>query len=224
MPKGLKGFQKGNIINRGRRHSEEYKRKRSEWQKGRHHSEETKRKMSEALKGKMPKNINLLHSKKSIQKRRNTSIGHLVSQETRRKISLSRIGDKNWSKRLDVRKKMSEARIGRFKGEKCHLWKGGITPENQKVRTSIEFRLWRESVFARDNWTCQKCLIRGINLHSHHIRNFAEEKELRCAIDNGMTLCKKCHKEFHKIYGRKNNTKEQINVFIGLKARSNGKH
>ena len=75
-------------------------------------------------------------------------------------------------------------------------------------------RLWRESVFARDNWTCQRCGEKGIYLHSHHIRNFSEEIELRTSINNGITFCRNCHREFHKKYGYKNNAREQIEEFI----------
>lgn len=108
---------------------------------------------------------------------------------------------------LEIRKKMSIAK----RGDKCHLWRGGITEKNQKIKTSIEYRLWRESVFARDNWTCQKCENnKGGNLNSHHIINFANFPSLRFAIDNGITLCDKCHIKFHKKYGIKNNTKEQL--------------
>ena len=85
-------------------------------------------------------------------------------------------------------------------GERNWNWQGGTTLENDKIRHSIEYRLWREAVFARDNWTCQKCEERGIELHPHHIQNFADYPELRFAIDNGITLSEKAHKEFHKIY------------------------
>ena len=109
-----------------------------------------------------------------------------------------------------TRRKMSEAK----KGNKACNWKGGIESENKRIRKSIDFRLWREAVFARDNWTCQKYGIRGGKLHPHHIENFSDFPELRFAIDNGITLSDKAHKEFHKIYGCKNNTKEQIDDFL----------
>lgn len=97
-------------------------------------------------------------------------------------------------------------RVDPFKGKKNPKlrnenhwnWKGGITLKNRLERKRIEYRLWRESVFARDNWTCQKCNKRGIKLHPHHIKSFAKFIELRFAIDNGITLCEKCHKKIHR--------------------------
>lgn len=83
-------------------------------------------------------------------------------------------------------------------GEKSPTWKGGITPENQRVRASGRYRLWREAVFARDNWTCQKCGERGGNLQAHHIKAFSLYPELRFIIGNGMTLCVLCHTDEHK--------------------------
>ena len=100
------------------------------------------------------------------------------------------------------------------KGKDSWNWKGGITPEKIAIRNSIEMRLWREAVFARDIWTCQKCNIMGEVLNAHHIHNFNDYKELRFAIDNGVTLCEKCHKKFHSINGKKNNTMEQLKEFF----------
>jgi len=108
----------------------------------------------------------------------------------------------------EARTKISNA----HRGQKSYNWKGGITKENKKIRQNIEFRLWRESVFARDNWTCQKCKTKGGILHPHHIKNFSQYIELRFAIDNGITLCKNCHIKFHKKFGKNNNTKEQLEL------------
>ena len=154
------------------------------------------------------------HTKESRKKISDAGKGKIVSKETRKKLSISGKGKhfywKGKKMKEEHRRKMSKA----HKGEKCHLWKGGITPKNRKIRMGIEFRLWREAVFARDNWTCQKYGIKGGKLHPHHIQNFAQYPELRFAIDNGITLSEKAHGEFHKKYGKRNNTREQLNKFL----------
>jgi len=96
-------------------------------------------------------------------------------------------------------------------------WKGGVTSENSKLRKSVSFRLWRNDVYQRDNFTCQKCLVRGGRLNPHHIKNLADNKIDCYKVKNGITLCEKCHKLFHKIYGKHNNTKEQLKQFLQLR-------
>ena len=82
-------------------------------------------------------------------------------------------------------------------GDKNTNWKGGVLAGNRKIRRSSEHRNWRVLVFQRDNYTCQECGKRGCTLHSHHIKSFAEHEELRFNINNGKTLCSKCHKNIH---------------------------
>ena len=77
-------------------------------------------------------------------------------------------------------------------------WKGGITPLNAKIRYSREYKKWRDSVYERDNWTCQHCNIRGYKLNAHHIKEFKDYPKERFNLSNGLTLCEKCHKRVHK--------------------------
>lgn len=153
----------------------------------------------------------------SPQTREKMSIAHRdkkLSKKTKLKMSQSHKGRKPYQMTDDIKRKISKSRIGLQVGEKHPNWKGGITPQNKALRNSINFKIWRKSVFERDNFTCQKCKISGSYLHPHHISNFSDFPELRFAIDNGVTFCRECHINFHKKYGRKNNTKEQLERFL----------
>jgi len=132
------------------------------------------------------------------------------------KGSLAKIGVRNpnfgkhWKFSDEIKQKIREAKIG----DKNPNWKGGITPEITKARNSFKMQLWREAVFVCYNYTCQKCGQKGGKLCVHHIFNFSTYLDLRFAIDNGITFCQKCHRKFHYIYGRKNNTQEQLDEFL----------
>lgn len=79
------------------------------------------------------------------------------------------------------------------KGDKHPGWKGGITPLKKLIMGSSEYKLWRRSVKERDGYKCIWCGS-SKDLHADHIKPFKDYPELRFAIDNGRTLCLKCHK------------------------------
>lgn len=84
--------------------------------------------------------------------------------------------------------------IGERRGTLANNWRGGITPENAKIRASDETKAWRIAVFERDDYTCQVCGDRGGNKHADHIKPFALFPELRFDVSNGRTLCIPCHR------------------------------
>ncbi len=84
-------------------------------------------------------------------------------------------------------------KMGRRFGDKNPMWKGGVTSENDLLRRSTQYKIWRKSVFERDNYTCLICGEVGGRLNAHHIKSFADFPELRFDVSNGTTLCFSCH-------------------------------
>lgn len=110
-------------------------------------------------------------------------------------------------------------------GKKHPRWTG-LTTLYQLIRNDKLSGRWKNKVFRRDKYTCQKCGDnRGHNLIAHHIRLFKDilkefvQEQNQCFaekdkdllfrlslkykplwdIDNGITLCKRCHKSFHSM-------------------------
>ena len=191
--RSLEEIERLKSYNKNRVFTDEHRRKIGEKSKGHKYklgtkqSEETKKKISDGVKKSFTPEVLL---KMSISQKNRPKI----SEETRKKRSES--VKKAFTPEFRI--KMADSR----RGEKSHLWKGGVTPVNKAIRHSIEYRLWRESVFKRDNYTCVWCGKVGGRIEADHIKAFKDYPELRFAIDNGRTLCKSCHKKTDT-YGRK---------------------
>ena len=103
-----------------------------------------------------------------------------------------------------------------YLGENHPRYNENLTTEDRfDTRRYYEYYIWRNKVFERDKYTCQKCGDkRGGNLNAHHIKNYSKHKELRTSLENGITFCEDCHREFHIKYGYKNNNETQIQEFM----------
>jgi hypothetical protein len=194
---------KGNKHLLGHKHSEESKQKMSESHKnpsdetrwgngkatrGKHLSEEIKRKISEAHKG-------FKHTEESKQKMSEIKKGkNHVFYGTHRPLE-------------------TRIKIGKLqRGKLHHNWQGGLVTINKIIRKCINYKEWRSKIFKRDNYTCQICSKYGDKIHAHHIRSISSiikhhkintlRDALICKelwdINNGITLCRKCHKELHQ--------------------------
>lgn len=69
-----------------------------------------------------------------------------------------------------------------------------------KPRRTGEYKAWRNSILNRDNYRCTKCGSRK-NLHVHHINPVARNPRKSTDMENGITLCSRCHKKEHQQNG-----------------------
>jgi len=192
-------------MKKGSKHSDETKKKIGLSSSKRRHTEETKAKQRASHIGKKYKPM-------SAQGKENIRLSHLgfVPSESQKKKQSEVMKAKKIKRSEKIKQHLREIHLGKLN----HQWKGGVTTENRSIRESSAFREWREAVFLRDNWTCQKTKIKGGILHPHHIRNFASYPKLRLEVSNGITLSEKSHRAFHKKYGVKNTTIKQLNEFL----------
>jgi 5-methylcytosine-specific restriction endonuclease McrA len=84
-------------------------------------------------------------------------------------------------------------------------------PFYRKDKTYLE---WREKVFKRDRFTCQFCGSKGGKIEAHHMNSYDTFLDERCKLDNGTTLCIEHHADFHEVFGKGSNTKEQFEEFL----------
>lgn len=180
---------------------------------GKHHTTETKKKIGEARRGK--------HYPKASEAQK----GKKHSEEHNRKISEKTRGEKNpfYGKHHSEKTKMKISQAQKnsnrnLKGQANPAWRGGVTPITVQIKNSNIYQEWRQQVFIRDDFTCQKCGIKGGSLNAHHKKSFSILlKEVKNCLPllslydgamtysplwelhNGVTLCKKCHYGLHKL-------------------------
>ena len=150
-------------------------------------------------------------------------MGHVVSIETRKKISIGHLGKTAWNKGRKMSdnfcKKISKIQKGRKlsdshknsiknsmpKGSKHYLWieDRSKLKKSEDRRKDSAYRYWRSCVKKRDNFKCKinnkEC---NGKLETHHILNWSKNKELRYDVKNGISLC-----HFHHPRKRKDEMK-----------------
>ena len=87
-------------------------------------------------------------------------------------------------------------------GDKNPTYKGE-SEEQERLRKIEDYREWRTYIYKRDNYTCQRCFSYGGRLNAHHILFFKKFPTFRFDVDNGITLCRDCHKYIHKIKSKR---------------------
>lgn len=102
-------------------------------------------------------------------------------------------------------------------GENSPRYNKDLTDEERiENRDYPEYVKWRSLVYERDEYTCRGCNdSTGGNLVAHHLNGYNWDKTGRFDIDNGVTLCEICHKEFHMMYGYGDNTILQFYEMFG---------
>lgn len=203
-------------MRKGTHLSDETKEKLRRANIGKRQSIETRRRISEALKGKKKPDWFGENIRKNRAKRK-LKLGYINSPETRTKIGLTQIGR---VVSIETKRKMSDS----HRGSNGSRWEGGITPLNLSIRRSLRYREWRSSVFSRDNYTCKMCLVEGSYIEADHIKPFciilqennikSLDESFKCLelwdINNGRTLCKKCHSETDTYRGKAKLSKNNL--------------
>ena len=101
--------------------------------------------------------------------------------------------------------KVGKDNAHKISGDLCYMYKPELTYEERFLRRNLfELRKWRKEVFSRDNYTCKICGERGARLNAHHLYSWFDYPDMRFNLENGVTLCRKHHKDFHSWMGGNN--------------------
>lgn len=153
---------------------------KSSWNKGKKMSEESRKKLSESCKGRTPWN----KGKKcpSLSGENNSFYGRRHTKETKERLRQIHIGMRASE---ETKIKMSKIREGKYIGEKSSRWKGGIS----KLPYAFDFdKKLKKEIKKRDRYRCQNCRKKK-RLCIHHI----DYDKMNSNPTNLITLCISCN-------------------------------
>ena len=107
-------------------------------------------------------------------------------------------------------------------GKNNPLYNHTLTDEERATtlfqRTSAQYKDIRNKTLKRDNFECVVCSSNE-RVVAHHLDGFDKHKDKRFELDNLVTLCGDCHKEFHHAFGYGGNTREQFENYFKSKTK-----
>lgn len=178
--------------------------------------------ISRGMKGKVPKNIGLIagwnkgmkmpkeYCERQSYMAKNGIIGMKGKHHTEETKEKQRKNNKTkllWEN-PEYRKMMCESKQRLLVGKNNPAYIDGRTPLVERIRHSKKSQNWILEVFRRDKFTCQHCQQQASGkLEAHHLKRFSDifsenniktfRQAMDCQefwnIDNGITLCDKCH-------------------------------
>ena len=91
-----------------------------------------------------------------------------------------------------LNREISRSRVGELSAS----WNPALTDEERIKRRNNYTKSWASAVKKRDNFTCQVCGSTEKPV-AHHLNSYASAKDRRYDIENGVTMCRDCHTDFH---------------------------
>ena len=86
-------------------------------------------------------------------------------------------------------------------GENSATWDPNLTDEDRAGRRlSPKYKAWRTTVFVRDGRECQVCGKKDSTINAHHLYDYSSHPNLRYNAEDGATMCRECHRDFHVVF------------------------
>jgi 5-methylcytosine-specific restriction endonuclease McrA len=112
------------------------------------------------------------------------------------------------------------------RGKECPRWRHDLSQEERALSKARaygwpELKILVRRIFERDGYRCKCCgnySSQGhpLVLNAHHLIPWSNNVELRLNESNIITVCYPCHRFFHSLYGKNNNTPEQFDEFVSF--------
>lgn len=116
--------------------------------------------------------------------------GATTGLETKKLMSIKAINNPKrftWEGKKLSPEHVEKARLGRW-GEGYQPTGSSDYNERRRFRREMQ-----KLVFERDDYTCQRCGSRGVDLQVNHKKSWVDYPELRFDMNNCETTCAQCH-------------------------------